>query len=541
VFTVHSTASTGKRGRDGGDRVGATVGEHVRLTGATGGGAGGARPRGLFVDRQVYVCLGVPKISMRRTRRNLMLGCAGLLTTGLAGYAVSARPGSGAEPTDGAASVETGSSVVPHGEAPETSDGDVEYARNAEEVKGHLTSSAALLARGRTEDAALHAGHATDYFAALLTPLRDANHDLATRLRGQLKEPGERVRSMGAESYRQYLTGEVFPMVDRAVETVVSADARSTTAFDVRVSNTLAGRIAGEYSAAVDASGTIQLEGEYWDARGFLNRIEARHGSVASSLGGAGGDALGTLRSRMEAVEPPSAVRESTLRFRVATAAAADLPAAHVEDRSDALSYVRNLEEVHGHLVASAALVEAGDESAAALHAGHGGDYVTTLVPAVVRADADLGDRFLNRLLAAERRLAESPGSYGQYVSNQVAPVLEEVSAAVVPDQFRDSTAFGAAVIVALAGRLGEEYDAAVTEDEVIELYGEYWDARGFLNRIEARFGAIRGDLEAEVRDEVAEELGIIRTELETAATPADVAGSVEALEGFLSETAAAS
>jgi len=469
---------------------------------------------------------------VRQSRRSLLVGGAGLLAAGLTVSGVAA------ESNDGTASVEAGSSVVPNGEAPDPGEGDVEYVRNAEEVKGHLRSSADLLARGRSEDASLHAGHATDYFAALLTPLRDEDHELATRLRGELREPSERVGSMEAEAYRAYVTEEIFPTLDRAVEAVVPADARSTTAFDVRVSNALAGRLAEEYAAAVDANGTIGLEGEYWDGRGFLARIEARHGAVASALGGAGTDPLGTLRSRYEAVEPPSSVRAATLRFRVATTAAADLEAAHVEGRDGALAYVRNAEEVKGHLTASANLLAAGDESAASLHAGHGGDYITALVPAVQRADAELADRLLSRLLAAERRLADGSDSFEQYVDRQAMPTVDEAVAAVVPEEYRTSTSFSAAVILALAGRIEDEYTAAVTDDEVIELYGEYWDARGFLTRVESRFEAIRGDLDDGVREAVAEELGILRTELETAATPDDVAGSVDALEEFLSETA---
>jgi hypothetical protein len=475
---------------------------------------------------------------MRQTRRKLLLGGAGVIATGLAGYGVSAGGGESA-PAERAA-IGRDSTIRPHGEVPGTADGHVEYVRNVEEVKGHLTSSADLLAADRPEDAALHAGHASDYFETVLTPLRDADHGLATRLRGHLKEPAERVESTDAESYREYLTGELFPVLDRAVEAVVPAEERSTTAFTVRVTNALAGRLAEEYTAAVDERGTIRLAGEYWDGRGFLSRIEHHHGRVAGALGDAGAEDLATLRSRVEAIEPPAAVRAASLRYRVATTAAADLPAAHVEDRADALEYVRNLEEIHGHLAASATLAAAGDESAAALHAGHPGDYVTALAPAARRADPALADRLVDRLLAADARLADGTDAYERFVSREVAPTLDEVRSAVVPERYRSSTSFGAAVIVALARRIEDEYTAAVTDDEVIELYGEYWDARGFLTRIEARFEEIRGDLDAPVRDELAEELAIVRTELETAATPDDLSGSVAAIERILGEVAEA-
>ena len=134
--------------------------------------------------------------------------------------------------------------------------------------------------------------------------------------------------------------------------------------------------------------------------------------------------------------------------------------------------------------------------------------------------------------------VADGSDSFEQHATQQVVPAVDEAVATAVPDEYRGSTSFGAAVILALAGRVEDEYTAAVTDDEVIELYGEHWDARGFLTRVESRFEAIRGDLDDEVRGEVDQELDVLRTELETAATPADVAGSVDALGVFLGETA---
>jgi hypothetical protein len=329
---------------------------------------------------------------------------------------------------------------------------------------------------------------------------------------------------MTPAEYRDHIEGELFPLLDRAVEAVVPGDVRGSTAFDVRVMNALAGRIAEEYTAAVPEVGTIELAGEYWDGRGFLTRIETRFEDVGQELG-AGGDALARLRDRMETVAAADAVLAATLSFRTATAAATPLPAARIEGRSDAVSYVRNLEEARGHLVASMTLLEAGDGGAAGLHAGHGADYVLALVPAVRRSDPELAEELLDRLLAVDSRIGEGADGYTDYVESEVMPVLDRVPAAAVPSEYTGSTAFSAAVVLALAGRIAEEYEAAVTDEEVIKLYGEYWDARGFLTRVEARFAAMDGDLEADTREAVAEELEILREELETAATPRDVAG----------------
>ncbi|WP_435184669.1 hypothetical protein [Halobellus sp. EA9] len=414
----------------------------------------------------------------------------------------------------------------------------VEYVRNVEEVRGHLASSANLLEQGRRKDAALHAGHPSDYFGAILPPVRDTDPELATQLRAVLKTPANRVQSMAASAYRQYLNEEVLPMLSRAVETVVASDLRGSTSFSVRVMNALAGRIADEYSAAVPSAGTIDLVGEYWDGRGFLVRIEDRYAQAESALDGAGSEALSRLRTEMEDVVAAEDVRGTTLRFRMETAAAADLPSAAVDGRDGALAYARSVEEIRGHLHSSVALAGFGDEDAT-LHAGHAPDYVMSVLPPVQASNPDLASRLFEQLLAADERVASlSASEYEQFVTGDVFPLLEQAVSVAVPDEYTGSTSFDAAVFLALADRVADEYDAAVTDEEVIELYGEYWDARGFLKRMEERFAGFESALDSETRSEVSEELEVLRRELETARPPSDVAGSVEALHRMLDEAA---
>jgi hypothetical protein len=418
-----------------------------------------------------------------------------------------------------------------HGHGSGTADSDVAYVRNVEEVRGHLTSSATLLSNGRREDAALHAGHGSDYFAAVLPPVRDADPALASRLRGRLRAVRDRVETADAAAFEAFVTDEVFPLLDEAVETVVPEDVRGTTAFDVEVMNALASRIAGEYTAAVTPAGEIELSGEYWDARGFLTRIEARHDAMDADLGSVPGSALGALRTQLEDVAVPSDVTATTLRFRVAVAGAADLPAATVEGTDAAVAYVRNAEEVRGHAAASLQLAEYGDAAAAALHAGHGADYVMALAPAVHAEDPDLAGRLQEQLLAVSDQVGESsPDEYEAFLIDELFPLLDEAVGMVVPGDTLGSTAFSARVAITLLGRIEDEYTAAVTDEEVIELYGEYWDARGFYQRVEARYEAMADDLDAETRELVEPELELLGEELRTAVPPADVANSIAPL-----------
>jgi len=453
----------------------------------------------------------------RRDVIGLLGATAGAAAVGL-GAAVSGTSGDDGDDHD-------------HGGGSGGGDSAVAYVRNVEEVRGHLTSSVELLDRGREDDAALHASHGPDYFAPVLTPVRDEEPALATRLRGLLRSASERISTSDAEEYEQFVTEDVFPLLDDAVAAVVAEETRDSVAFDVRVMDALAGRIAEEYAAAVPEAGTVELAGEYWDGRGFLTRIEHRHEAVGDDLDDATAGALAALRSEMEAVEAPETVRATTLELRVAAAAAADLPSASVESRDDAVTYLRNVEEVRGHAHASLTLLEHGDADAAGFHAGHGADYVTTLLPAVQRADPDLSGRLRERILALDARAAESSASeYERFVTEELFPLLEDAVATVVPGEYRDPTSVSASVLIALLERTEEEYDAAVTDEEVIELYGEYWDARGFFVRVRRRYEGTRDGLSEETRELVEPELDILGEELRTAAPPRDVANSIAPL-----------
>jgi len=445
-----------------------------------------------------------------------MLGLTGLAATAaVAGY--------------GGVTVAT-RDVEDHDHGGGTTDSNVAYVRNVEEARGHLVSAATLLDRDRREDAALHAGHGSDYFAAVLPPVRDADPELATRLRGRLRAVPERVESDDSDAFRAFLD-EVFPLLDEAVTTVVPAEAREPPAFDARVLNALAGRVAEEYGAAVTPEGEIELSGEYWDGRGFLVRMEERHATVEDDLGSTANEALSTLRSAMEAVEPPSAVRSATLRYRVSATAAADLPGASVEGVEDAVAYARAAEEARGHAYASRRLLSFGDGGAAALHAGHGADYVMALAPPVQAQDPERAADLQETLLAlAERVETDTPEEYERFVAETFLPAVDGAVASVLSDDLAGSTSFDARVAIALLGRIEDEYRAAVTDDETIELYGEYWDARGFYHRVTERYAVMRDDLDGETRELVEPELALLGEELRTAVPPRDVANSVAPL-----------
>jgi len=412
----------------------------------------------------------------------------------------------------------------------------VEYVRNVEEVRGHLTSSVELKRRGRDDDAELHAGHGSDYFAAVLPSVRDADPELATRLRGRLRAVQDHAGADDAAAYESFVTDEVFPLLAEAVRTVVPAEDRNSRQFRTEVFNALAGRVADEYSAAITPDGTVELAGEYWDARGFLDRIESHHSAADIDLGPTAADALERLRSGIEAVDPPSEVVPTTVRYRVGTSAAAGLESASVEGVEDAVAYARAASEVRGHAHASRTLSAYGDADAASLHAGHGPDYAMTLLPAVQAEDPDLAATLQDRMFALSDRVASASATeYTQFVTEELFAPLAEAESVVLPEELAGTTSFNARVIIALLGRIEEEYSTAVTDEEVIELYGEYWDARGFYHRASERYDAMKSELDEETRQLVEPEFELLGEELRTAAPPWDVTNSIEPLTDDLS------
>jgi hypothetical protein len=428
-----------------------------------------------------------------------------------------------------------------HGPATDgTTDDAVTYVRNAEEVKGHLESSIRLKHQGKTSHVSLHSGHAADYLSVLIPPVRNANADLATRLHARLRNVDERATSLSASEYETHVREDVFPLIDRAVETVVEEKKRESIAFNAKVNNALLNRIDDEYAAAVRPNETIALQGEYWDGRGFLVRIEHRYeDAVRPALNerqrSAWDSGLDRLRGGMEAVAAPSNVTATTLDLRVAGAAAVPLESAEIHSIEEAVTYTRNVEELRGHLESSIQLKHLGDEEAVQLHAGHGaGDYSDVVLPPVQRQNPQLAQRLQRRLGAIPDHADESPGAYESYIRDEVFPVLDRAREAAVPREYRSSDSFDRRVIVALGERIEGEYDAAVDDEGHVQRHGEYWDARGFLVRIEQRFAASKGNLDADTRQRVSDELGILREELEHTATPEDVSGSIHALEDAL-------
>jgi len=418
-------------------------------------------------------------------------------------------------------------------------DSHVEFVRNVEEVKGHLEASLTLARNEDEEGASLHANHPPDDYITVIVPrVEEEDSQLADEIESTLNEAPDMAEG-DTEEYADYIQNEVNPLLDDAVEAVVPEEETGGTTFESHVNIELLNRIDDEYSAAVAGNGTMVLEGEYWDGRGFLSRIEDRHSEVSSGFDGSVNSdiqgALEELRSKYEDTVPPSELTPTTARLRVLYEAGAETDDATVDDEVEAVRFMRNSEEVKGHLESSIRLKRQEDNDGSSLHAGHPTDYVGALGPATYHASPETWESTSEAMYTVGERVGEdSVEEYESYARDEVFPAIESSVDVAVPSEYR-TTETRAHVAAELTGRLMEEYSAAVTEDGTVELEGEYWDGRGFLFRVTAiHEEELSGEMSGETNEELTGALDELRSAYEDKVPPSEIEPSVNEVESVL-------
>ncbi|GGL55668.1 PGF-CTERM sorting domain-containing protein [Halocalculus aciditolerans] len=160
-------------------------------------------------------------------------------------------------------------------DADASAEGDVQFARTVEEMKGHLEMSLRAKRAGETETAAMHAHHPVEEYWDVVGPqIREANATLADRVHTELEAADDHARNDSTSEYAAYLNDTLFPLLDRATAGVVTADVENAT-FNAKVSAALLERATQEYAEGVNANGTVTNDEEYADARGFAIRANA--------------------------------------------------------------------------------------------------------------------------------------------------------------------------------------------------------------------------------------------------------------------------
>jgi PGF-CTERM protein len=238
---------------------------------------------------------------------------------------------------------------------------------------------------------------------------------------------------------------------------------------------------------------------------------------------------LDDLRTKYENEVPPSELNPTAVRLQVLYKGGAGTDDAVIDDETEAIRYMRNAEEVKGHLESSIRLKSQEDPDGASLHAGHPTDYMLSLGPAAYAANPDVYERLSEVAYGTGDRVdEESLDEYESYVRDEVFPAVDASVDAAVPDEYH-TTETQAQVAAALTGRLMEEYTAAVTEEGEVELEGEYWDGRGFLVRItETHESSLGEELSEDTTEDISGALDGLRSSYEETVPPSELEPAVE-------------
>lgn len=214
-----------------------------------------------------------------------------------------------------------------------------------------------------------------------------------------------------------------------------------------------------------------------------------------------------------------------------ATVTASQSAEGQITNQSRAVTFVKNVEEMKGHLAVSVQWKQRGNDTEAIRHSNHPvGNYWNLIGPAVTAADSEFASA-LETTLSDLPSKAESMNAseYSTYVNETIVPKLDETVETTVTAEARSGVAFDGAVVNALLSRLGDEYNAGVRSDGTIDKIGEYWDARGFILRVDARYNArIEGELSTEDAAEIQEFIDTIHRAMKDQVPPSELAPSIE-------------
>jgi hypothetical protein len=141
------------------------------------------------------------------------------------------------------------------------------------------------------------------------------------------------------------------------------------------------------------------------------------------------------------------------------------------------------IELMKGHLIAAVANYERGQTALAQAHAAHPlHEHHRELPASFAKARPELDGQLREALAQLQRGLGGQLAAGTAAKQAEVATQLLDEAAALIPADRRNAPAFQAAVLTGLLEEIGEEYEAAVEDGEVVNL-AEYQDAFAFLQR----------------------------------------------------------
>ncbi|MGB9985905.1 PGF-CTERM sorting domain-containing protein [Salarchaeum japonicum] len=235
--------------------------------------------------------------------------------------------------------------------------------------------------------------------------------------------------------------------------------------------------------------------------------------------------------SRQDAFRATAAVALACLLLAptgtVAAAQPADSTVADTDEATveGAVTFVRTVEEMKGHLTVSVSYARANDTDLAAHHANHPHEEYWRAINATLSdVNATLASDLERTLLAAPDHARDDEASaYAAWVNDTLFALLDDAERAVAGERTTDA-AFNAKVSRDLLQRAVQEYGEGVTEDGTVTEQMEYDDALGFVARADALYRAhVRATLSEHASEELDELFETLHGSVNDAVPPADL------------------
>ncbi len=204
----------------------------------------------------------------------------------------------------------------------------------------------------------------------------------------------------------------------------------------------------------------------------------------------------------------------------------AGLGVAAAQEDESAVTYVRTVEEITGHMQTSVADLEAGEREAAVKHTEEVLEELGPIVVTELEAENESLATELNESLHAANAAAEedSASAYAELVQNDVLPLLERAETTAVADSKLTNTTFNAKVVAGLLERANAEYKEGIDTNGTVTEEMDYWAAQTYADRASARYESqIKGDVSEHAAEELDEMFESLGSATENKQPPADV------------------
>jgi PGF-CTERM protein len=208
-------------------------------------------------------------------------------------------------------------------------------------------------------------------------------------------------------------------------------------------------------------------------------------------------------------------------------------------DAAEAVSYVRTVDEIRGHLEMSVDHLQAGERDAAV---GHTEEVMTeqwTVIETKLAAAnetlaADLESALTDAHAAAEN---DSASEYATLIDEEVLPILDSAESATVEDERLSNATFNAKVVKGLLERAGSEYKEGVTDAGDVEEEMDYLAASAYADQAAARYEAqIKPAVSEHAAEELDEMFETLETRLNESHAPGEVTGMTDSIVHELAE-----